>query len=108
MATTAPESVNGITQSLSLREFCKTHGRMQVGSFSHTNEETGEIRRFQSCIFTNPETKARTFVGFAHKLGEISPSEIARQVDNLQVVTLESGSHVLCSKGANAWQDVII
>lgn len=108
MATTVTATVNnnGIVESVSLRDFRDAHGRMQVGAFEHTDTDTGEIRKFKSCVFTDPTTKARTFVGFAHKLGELPPSEIAARVDQLQVVTLESGSHVLCNKGANSWEDV--
>lgn len=74
--------------------------RMQVGAF--VNEKTGEP--FKSCIFTD-NAGNRCFVAFSSKLGELSPREIASQKHDLQVVTMESGSHILCRKGTS-WEDV--
>lgn len=87
-------------------QFARANGKMQVGKFSHADKETGEVREFKSCIFTNPETDELKFVAFSSKLGELTPKEIAEQKDDLQVVTLESGSNILCRKGQNAWEDV--
>lgn len=92
----------GIKNSWSLMSFAKSHGKMQIGQF--TNSETGES--FKSCIFTDPADQSRCFVAFSSNLGELTPSEIASQKEDLQVVELESGSHILCKQGANSWQDV--
>lgn len=91
----------GIKNSMSLIAFARTHGKMQVGSF--TNKETGE--EFSSCIFTNGEG-VRTFVAFSSKMGALTPAQIAAQKDSLQVVELESGNFSLCKQGENNWQDV--
>lgn len=100
MANTAQNV--GIKSSWSLLAFAKSHGKMQVGDF--VNKETGEA--FKSCIFTNPEDNSRCFVAFSSKMGELTPHEIAKQKDSLQVVELESGNYSLCKQGANAWEDV--
>ena len=100
MANTAQNV--GIKNSWSLLAFAKSHGRMQVGSF--TNSETGDS--FKSCIFTNPEDNSRCFVAFSSKMGEMTPAQIMAEKDNLQVVELESGNFSLCKQGANAWEDV--
>lgn len=77
---------------------------MQVGKFANT--QTGE--EFKSCIFTNPENGSLTFVAFASKLGELTPSQIKAQKDELQVVQLEGDKphYSLCKKGNSAWEDV--
>jgi len=74
---------------------------MQIGAF--VNKESGES--FKSCIFTDAAGN-RCFVAFSSKLGELSPREIAAQKNDLQVVTMDSGSHILCRAGANSWEDV--
>lgn len=93
----------GIKNSWSLLAFARNHGKMQVGSF--VNKETSD--EFKSCIFTDDEGN-RCFVAFSSKLGELSPSEIVAQKDDLQVVQLESGNYSLCRKGENNWQDVLL
>lgn len=92
----------GIKNSWSLLAFARMKGKMQVGEFA--NKETGEA--FKSCVFTDPETNARCFVAFSSNMGELSPSEIVKQKDQLQVVELESGNYSLCRQGVNAWEDV--
>lgn len=94
--------MKSIKDSWSLITFAKAHGKMQIGEF--TNNETGEI--FKSCIFTSPVDNTRTFVAFSSKLGVLTPQEIARQKNDLQVVELESGNYSLCKAGNNAWEDV--
>lgn len=94
-------TLQGIKNSWSLLAFARSHGKMQVGNF--TNNETGD--KFKSCIFTDNEG-SRCFVAFSSKLGELTPSQIAAQKDQLQVVQLESGNYSLCKQGANAWEDV--
>ena len=101
---------NGIKNSWSLVAFAKMKGRMQVGRF--TNSDTGDS--WKSCIFTDPNNADpktnKTFVAFSRNLGELSPSEIASQKDNLQVVecTTKDGNDMfaLCKAGTNAWEDV--
>lgn len=96
-------SVNkGIVNSWSLIAFAKAHGKMQVGEF--TNSQTNE--EFKSCIFTDPSDNTRTFVAFSSNLGELTPKEIVKMKDELQVVELESGNYSLCKAGSNSWQDV--
>ena len=73
---------------------------MQVGSF--VNSKTADT--FKSCIFTDAKDN-KTFVAFSSKLGELTPREIASRKHELQVVTFDSGHHVLCKQG-NSWEDV--
>lgn len=101
MAATATNV--GIKNSWSLLAFARMKGKMQVGNF--VNKETGEA--FKSTIFTDTDGN-RCFVAFSSKLGELSPSEIVAQKDNLQVVQLESGNYSLCRKGENTWEDVAL
>lgn len=94
--------MSNIISSASLLEFKGTR-RMQVGAF--VNNKTNES--FKSCIFTDAEGN-RCFVAFSSKLGELSPVEIASMKDKLQVVTMDSGSHILCKVGESSWEDVDI
>ena len=89
-----------ITSSVSLIEF-KGARRMQVGTF--VNKITDES--FKSCIFTAADG-TKEFVAFSSKLGELTPAEIVRRKNELQVVTMDSGSHILCKVGENMWEDV--
>lgn len=105
MANTA----SNIKNSWTLLTFAKKFGRMQVGSFKSVDKETGEIRHFKSCAFS--EGDKVTFVGFSPKLGELKPHEIAAQKDDLQVVEWENPEtekhgYTLCKKGQDAWEDV--
>ena len=78
---------------------------MQIGAF--VNKESGES--FKSCIFTNPaDSSDRIFVAFSSKLGELSAAQIVGMKHQLQVVTMDSGSHILCKQGENSWEDVDI
>jgi hypothetical protein len=88
-----------IVKSASLLSFAAGR-RMQVGAF--VNEKTGDS--FKSCIFTDADNN-RCFVAFSSKLGELTPKQIAAQKNDLQVVTLDSGSHILCKQGSS-WEDV--
>lgn len=102
--------LKGIKNSWSLLAFAQSHGKMQVGSFETVDQQTGEIKKFKSCVFTDPtnsdEKTNKTFVSFSSRLGELTPREISEQKDNLQVAELESGHYSLCRKGNNAWEDV--
>ena len=99
MATTA--TTVGIKNSWSLISFAKSHGRMKVAPF--VNKETGEA--FKSCAFLRSDEEI-TLVAFSSNLGELTPKQIAKQKDDLQVVQLESGSFKLCKTGHDTWEDV--
>lgn len=88
-----------ITSSASLLTFAAGR-RMQVGTF--VNSKTNDS--FRSCIFTDA-LGDKCFVAFSSNLGELSPKQIASMKDDLQVVTLESGNHILCKRGST-WEDV--
>ena len=94
----------GIKKSWSLLAFKAEKGKMQLGEFK--NPATGE--EFKACIFTDPVTMGRTFVGFSRNLGVLSAEQIKAQKADLQVVELESGYFSLCKQGSNTWQDVDI
>lgn len=103
MATNNGPVMQGIKNSWSLLAFARMKGKMQVGDF--VNGDTGET--FKSCIFTDPnDASSRCFVAFSSKLGVLTPQEIAKQKNELQVVELESGNYSLCKQGANSWEDV--
>jgi len=88
-----------IVDSCSLLTFAAGK-RMQVGAF--VNKESGDS--FKSCIFTDANNN-KTFVAFSSKLGELSPREIAAMKHDLQVVTFDTGGHMLCKSGST-WEDV--
>lgn len=92
-----------IVNSYSLVAFA-ANNRVQRGTF--TNKETGES--FESLIFTNKTNGDRTFVSFSSNLGVLSNAELSAQKHELQVVELDSGSHKLCRKGQEAWEDVVL
>ena len=90
-----------IVDSCSLLEFAAGK-RMQVGAF--VNAKTNDS--FKSCIFTDKRSGDRCFVAFSSNLGELSPAQIVRMKHELQVVTMDSGSHILCKQGQGNWEDV--
>ena len=94
--------MSNIVSSATLLQFAAGR-RMQVGAF--VNKESNES--FKSCIFTD-NAGNRCFVAFSSKLGELSPREIAARKHELQVVTMDSGSHILCKQGENSWEDVAL
>ena len=89
-----------ITNRTSLIMFAKTYGSLSMGTC--TNKTTGE--QFKKLCFTKGDTQ--TYVGFSSKLGELTGAEIVAQKDSLQVVTLSSGSHILCKAGEGAWESI--
>lgn len=95
---------NRIVNSWGLVAFARMKGKMQVGQFKNA-----EGTEFKSCIFTAPDG-TRTFVRFSQNLGEMSPSEIASQKADLQVVerVTDDGDtrFILAKTGQNNWQDV--
>lgn len=92
----------GIEEGWAFMAFARQFGpKVQVGQF--TNGETGEV--FHSVICTDNKG-SKTFVSFSENLGELSPSQIAKQKDDLRVVKLTSGSYILCKQGEGGWQDV--
>lgn len=90
-----------IVNRWTLLAFAAAHGRMQTGT---AKDKDGV--EFKSCSFTNPNTGARTYVGFSSNLGVLSAAEIAAQKNNLQVVQLETGGYRLCKQGESTWEDV--
>lgn len=94
-----------IINSWTLIAFAKLHGKMQVAPF--TNDAGDD---FKTCVFTdpnNPDNQTnKTFVPFSSNLGELTPQEIARMKDQLQVVQLDSGNYSLCKQGNSTWEDV--
>lgn len=112
MANSSNPVMKGIVDSWSLIGFAQAHGKMQVGSFQSVDKETGEIKNFKSCIFTDPtnsdEKTNKTFVSFSSNLGELTPREISERKEELQVVELVGGHYSLCKKGNNSWEDVIL
>jgi hypothetical protein len=100
--------------SWSLREFRNAFGKMKVTPKQEfVNSKTGEKFMASSCVFLHPTKKddqgrqLATFVGFAQSLGEMTPAEIAQDVDNLQVVFNEENQHYyLCHYGDSSWMDV--
>jgi hypothetical protein len=93
----------GIKDSWTLMAFARMKGKMQVGNFA--NSETGET--FKSCVFTNTDGE-RCFVSFSSNLGELTPSQISAQKNDLQVVELVTGNYKLCKQGENNWEDVVL
>lgn len=109
MANSNGPVMKGIVDSWSLISFAQSHGKMQVGNFQTVDEQTGEIKHFKSCVFTDPNDSTKhTFVSFSSKLGELTPRQISEQKDNLQVAELAGGHYSLCKKGENAWEDVML
>ena len=93
----------GIKNSWSLISFARSHGKMKLANF--VNKETGE--QFKSCAFVDPDSNETVcLVGFSSNLGELTPAQIKAQVDDLQVVQLESGTYKLCRRGGEAWEDI--
>ena len=74
----------------SLLDFAREHGKMKVAPF--VNKETGET--FKSCAFINAAGEV-TLVAFWSKLGELTPTEIAYNKENLDVIQLSSGYYKL-------------
>lgn len=102
-------TASNIKNSWSLLAFAKQFEKMQVGSFKHVDESTGEVQHFKSCIFSTGD--AKTFVSFSPKIGKLKPQEIKAQKYNLQVVEWENPKtqkrgYTLCSKAQDAWEDV--
>lgn len=96
-----------IKNSWTLLAFRGKFDKMQIGKFTHVDEETGEEQHFKSCIFS--EGDAKTFVSISSKLGNITPSDIVQQKDDLQVVewqTEDKHGYTLCAKSDKAWEDV--
>lgn len=100
----ATDNTVGIKKSWSLRAFRAMYDKMKLTN-PMVNKETGEP--FRSTAFIDAAGGV-TLVGFSSKLGELSAAQIKAQVDELQVVQLNSGSYKLCKAGADTWEDVDI
>ena len=94
-----------IVNSWSFVAFVRANGpKAFVAPF--VNQETGE--QFSSLVIkkTDSRDERGIIVNFSSKMGEMSPSQIAREKDNLQVVELESGSYKLCRVGESSWNEI--
>ena len=94
-----------IVNSWSFVAFVRNNGpKAFVAPF--VNQETGE--QFSSLVIkkTDSRDEKGIIVNFSSKMGEMSPSQIAREKDSLQVVQLESGSYKLCKQGESSWQEI--
>lgn len=95
------QNTSKIVNRWTLLAFAAAHGKMQTGT---AKDKDGV--EFKSCSFTDPNTGARTYVGFSTNLGVLSAKEISAQKHDLQVVELESGTFKLCKQGKSTWDDV--
>lgn len=67
------------------------------------NKETGEA--FTMLAFgTSPKKEELTYVGFSQNLGELSPAQINKEKDNLQVVQLRVSPDILARRKAEGRQ----
>ena len=82
------------SSGVSLLAFAKGYKKAEVVPFK--NKETNE--EFKSLVFTD-ENDQPTMVNFSSNLGELSATEIAARKHELQVVSMDSGTHILCKKG---------
>lgn len=89
--STQPE----IKDSMSFRNFVKTHGNPTLVTNQIVDTESGELKEVKSLYFRN----STLFVGFSRKLGELTYSEMVKKFDDLQVVLRENGRYSLCNKG---------
>lgn len=87
-----------VINSYSWSEFKRLKGTPKYAS-GLVNSETGE--EFTALAFEHPEKKDANlcFVSFAQKLGVLTPSQLASQVSELQIVENEQGRYTLCHKG---------
>lgn len=88
-------------KSWTLLAFASERGKMKVGTF--TNKETNEP--FKSCAFIDAKDNI-CLVGFAKKLGVLTPSQISAQKAELRVAEDENGRFWLYKGGSNEWEDV--
>lgn len=82
------------SSGVALVTFARNFRSVEVKPF--TNSETGE--QFKSLVFEDAD-KNYTMVNFSSQLGELTPAEITARKDELQVVSMDSGTHILCKKG---------
>lgn len=79
---------------LAFAEPYKDGGKIAVTPF--TNKETGDS--FKSLVFTDKNGQS-TMVNFSSNLGELTAAEIAARKAELQVVSMDSGTFILCKQG---------
>ena len=83
-----------------------------IPSKEFTNTKTGEIFTRASLGFESSlqkDEKGRnkvTFVAFSSKAPVPTPSELMRNVDDYQIIQIESGSYICCKKGESSWIDL--
>lgn len=97
-----------INQSWSLAAFVNKV-KAAGGAFKYApnmvNKSTGET--FDTCVATDfPKAGVNTFVGFSSNLGELTPGQLKAQLENLQVVQLDSGSYKICKQGNGGWEEL--
>lgn len=90
-----PKSINTqvdkkLPVSLSLMEFSKQHGKMQVKTVA--NPTTNEVRSY--CAFINDQG-VETKVEFSESLGVLRPQEISERKNQLIIVKQSNGSFQL-------------
>lgn len=91
-----------IVDSWSLKEFCKQWGNPKWGTFT-SNGET-----FNSLMFVGQGGKHFP-VNISSKLESVTcAKDVVQSVDNLRVIKSDSGSYILCKRGANSWDDINI
>ena len=88
---------------IALVAFAKNYKSAEVIPF--TNKETGEP--FKSLVFHDAQDQP-TMVNFSNNLGELSAAEIAARKDDLQVVSMDSGTYILCKKGEMPHGEAVI
>lgn len=103
--TKAFDSNYEIVDSMSLLAFARSHGKMQLGKFSDTDETSGEVSEWQSLIFTD-DAGTRTFVSVSEKLGTITPQFLLDNYRDLQVIKGNSGKYMVCKVGQNSWETI--
>ena len=108
MANTVAMQNQSIKNNWSLMAFARAHGQMKVGEFTNKQPDSPNYgQKFKACVFVDPQDSTNTtFVAFSSKLGVLTPAQIVAQKNELQVIELESGSHILCRQGSYSWDDV--
>lgn len=91
------------SSGVALMSFARNFKKAEVIPF--TNKETGEP--FKSLVFTDADNQP-TMVNFSSNLGELSAAEIAARKEDLQVVSMDSGTHILCKRGEMPTGEAVI
>ena len=97
------KNLQAITARESFRSFYKNHKPMKRANFTSKSGEN-----FTKLVFPEEKDNKGNYLmlAFSENLGVLSNDELQEQLDSLQVVTLESGSHILCKSGEGSWETV--